>query len=60
MDFYKNKIQLRVVHRKHITFKDRNHLSKNGGEKIYHGNKNHKKYGMLILIPEKIDSNKCY
>lgn len=27
-------------------------------EKIYHGNKNHKKYGMAILISEKINITK--
>ena len=44
----------------HVTLKDRNNLSKKGGEKIYHGNKNHKKYGLPTPISEKTDFNKCY
>ena len=58
--FRKNKVQIQLSTGKNVTFKDRNNLSKKGGEKIYHGNKNHKKYGLPTPISEKTDFNKCY
>lgn len=44
----------------HVTFNNRNNLSRKGGEKIYHGNKNHKRYGLPMPISEKAGFNKYY